>query len=383
MTKPARTFAEVGLFTGVPQHDNFHRLATMFSTRSLRPSSRPWRLPRGAALDIPATFRFGGRIVSTEESLARTDTCALLVLHEGAIVHEEYRHTGGADVPWISWSVAKSFVSAMVGIVIAERLVGSVNEPISDYITVPVGSAYDGVRIGDVLQMASGARWDENYADPSSDISRLMDVMHGRETVEGLVASMVKDIPPGTVCRYNSGDTQALGLLVERATGRSIADFMQERLCEPLGLEDPGTWLLDRSGHEMAFGGLNLTARDYAKFGELYRRGGALGDTPIVPSDWVTDSVTLRPDSASRRRAEIAGEPFPEGYGYQWWLPADSHGDYTAIGIYNQFVYVAPSEGVVAVKLSANRTYGTTMTEETNRGGECQALLGAIARACR
>lgn len=382
MARGARTFAEVGLFTGVPQHENFHRLATMFHTRRLAPSTRPGRLPRGAALDLPATFRFGGRLVNTEESLARTDTCALLVLHDGSIVHEEYRHTGGEDVPWISWSVAKSFVSALVGIALADGLIGSVDQPISEFIDVPAGSAYDGVRIGDVLQMASGARWDENYADPSSDISRLMDVMHGRETVEGLVGAMVKDVPPGSVCRYNSGDTQALGLLVERATGRSITDFMQERLCEPLGMEDAGSWLLDRSGHEMAFGGLNLTARDYAKFGELYRVGGARGEERIVPAGWVADSVTLRPDSASRRRAEIAGEAFPEGYGYQWWLPADSHGDYTAIGIYNQFVYVAPREGVVAVKLSANRTYGTTMTEETNRGGECQALLGAIARAC-
>ena len=115
--------------------------------------------------------------------------------------------------------------------------------------------------------------------------------MVGAISHDDFIAGMVRETEPGTVCRYNSGDTQALGHLLVKATGRSITDYMQDKLFEPLGMVDPGYWLIDRTGMEMAYAGLNLTARDYAKLGELYRLGGKWNGQQIVPADWVKASV--------------------------------------------------------------------------------------------
>ena len=320
-----------------------------------------------------------GTTVDTEQFLDATDTAALLVLRDGAVVHEEYRLTGGADVTWMSMSVAKSFVSALVGIAVEQGHIRSIDDAISDYIDTEPGSAYDGVRIKDVLQMSSGARWNEDYSDPNSDIVRLGAAMGPGGSLDRFVATAAAAVPPGTVCQYNSTDTQALGALLVKATGRSITEFMQEHLYEPLGMESDGFWLLDAQGREMAFGGLNLTARDFAKLGELYRRGGECDGRQVVPAAWAAASVVPDAPHLEWGRPVIAGGTLPEGYGYQWWLMAGGLGQYSAIGVYNQWVFVSPHDAVTIVKLSATRTYGTTMGEETNFSGSHEAFLQAVA----
>jgi CubicO group peptidase (beta-lactamase class C family) len=174
-------------------------------------------------------------------------------------------------VQWISWSVAKSFVSALVGIAVVAGPHPLDRRPDQRLRPGRAGSAYDGVSIKDVLQMSSGARWHEDYSDRTSDVARLGAAMAPGGSLDRFVATAVPESPAGTVCQYNSTDTQALGTLLVRATGRSITDYMQEHLYEPLGMESDGYWLLDATGREMAFGGVNLTARDFAKLGELYR----------------------------------------------------------------------------------------------------------------
>jgi CubicO group peptidase (beta-lactamase class C family) len=154
---------------------------------------------------------------------------------------------------------------------------------------------------------------------------------------------------------------------------------MQEKLFGPLGMTSHGYWLLDGVGMEMAFAGLNLTAHDFAKLGELYRNDGVWQGLQIIPADWVKDSV--KPDKPHLFPGQpiLADHTLPLGYGYQWWIPDGACGEFSAIGIYNQFVYVDPSRGVVIVKLSSNRAYGTSMNEETNREIENISFLRAIA----
>jgi CubicO group peptidase (beta-lactamase class C family) len=345
----------------------------------LAASKSPHRFPSGTSAGLPKTFAFGSKTIVTEEFIDVTDTAALLVLRDGKVVHEEYRLTGGPDVPWISWSVAKSFASALVGIAVSQGHIRSIEEPISDYITVEPGSAYDGVRIKDVLQMSSGARWHEDYSDPQSDIVRLGAAMGPGGSLDTFVATMAREHEPATLCRYNSADTQALGTLLVRATGRSITDYMQEHLYEPLGMEDDGFWLLDAQGREMAFGGINLTPRDFAKLGELYRLGGNWNGHQILPEAWVQASVTPDAPHVQWGQPVIAGIQLPEGYGYQWWLSPGGLGQYSAVGVYNQWVYVSPQDHVTIVKLSATRTYGTTMGEATNYSGTHEAFLLAVA----
>jgi hypothetical protein len=198
-------------------------------------------------------------------------------------------------------------------------------------------------------------------------------------SLDAFVATAVPDVPPGTVCQYNSTDTQALGALLVRATGRSITDFMQEHLYEPLGMEYDGFWLLDAEGREMAFGGVNLVARDFAKLGELYRRGGEWNGRQVVPAEWVAASVVPDAPHLEWGNPVIAGESLSNGYGYQWWLVHGGLDQYSAIGVYNQWVFVSPHDGVTIVKLSATRSYGTTMGEEANFEGSHEAFLQTLA----
>jgi len=379
MSEAVSPLVVLNLFSGQPQHENFNRLHHILPSSRLAPSSTPHRFPAGNRIELPTSFECMGKQVDTEQFLDVTDTAALLVLHDGKVVHEQYRLTGGPDVPWISWSVAKSFTSALVGIAVAQGHISSIEEPISNYIETAPGSAYEGTRIKDILQMSSGARWNEDYSDPDSDIVRLGQAMSSAGSLDSFVANMAREYEPGTLCRYNSADTQALGTLLVRATGRSITDYMQEHLYEPLGMEDDGFWLLDAHGREMAFGGINLSPRDFAKIGELYRRGGSWNGRQVVPADWVQASITPDAPHVQWGRPVIAGMELPEGYGYQWWLSPGGRGQYSAIGVYNQWVFVSPLDRVTIVKLSATRSYGTTMGEETNYSGSHEYFLQALA----
>lgn len=373
-------FDQLALFSGAPQHQNFGRFKDMAPTSAMAASKKPFSFPLGKTIDLPKHYSFEGHTKSVEDFFTETDTTALLVLKDGQMVMERYALTGGPDVHWISWSVSKSFVSALVGIAVHEGHIRSIEDPISDYIPVPKGSAYHGVSIKNVLQMSSGARWNEDYSDPSCDVFRLAAAMGGAMSLEEFVAGMATESPPGTVCRYNSGETQALGMLLAYATKRTLSDYMQEKLFEPLGMNAAGYWLVDKTGKEMAFAGLNLIARDFIKIGELYRNDGVWNSQQVVPSAWVKASITADAPHLVPGKPWLSDHTLPFGYGYQWWLPAGQEGEFTALGIYNQVVYGDRSKGVVIYKQSANRAYGTSKDEATNREIETIEFVRAIAR---
>jgi CubicO group peptidase (beta-lactamase class C family) len=363
------------LFTGVEQYENFNRLAEIFPTHVIKASSTPWAFPTGEAIVLPETYTYDGEARSTRTFLEETDTAALLVIADGSIVYENYWLTGGPDVHWMSMSVGKSFVSALVGIAIEEGLIDSVTDPITKYVPSLAGSAYDGVRIKDILQMSSGARWNEDYSDPESDIMRYGATFGSGASLDDFTATLVREREPGTYNYYNSTDTQALGMLLVAATGQRISSYAEKKLWQPLGMESDAYWITDDEGMEMAAGGLQVTSRDYAKLGQLYLQNGSWNDKQVVPAQWVHDSVT--PD-APHVMPGLDPE-YPIGYGYQWWVPQGDEGEYSAIGVYNQFIYVNPTKRVVIVKLSANSGYGLTDNDSSWRELESFELFRAIA----
>ncbi len=367
------------LFSGAEQYERFDRLDQYFPTVDVAAPVEPTAFPTGPLISMPATFEYLGETVDTEVFLEETDTSALLVLQDGALRYERYMLTGGPDVRWLSMSVAKSFVSAALGIAVAEGHIERIEDPVTKYVPSLAGSAYDGVSIKDVLQMSSGASWNEDYSDPESDINRIGRVLAVGGSLESLAATMEPDLEPGTFNRYNSMDTTVLTLVLVRATGRTVADFMEEKLWRPIGAESPAFWLIDSDGVEMGFFGLNATARDYAKFGELYRRGGDWFGAQLVPADWVTASVT--PDAPHLMPGDHPFSDYPMGYGYQWWVMDGDEGEYSAIGVYNQFIYVNPAKRLVIVKLSANSDYGTTADESSYREFETLEFFRAVGDA--
>jgi CubicO group peptidase (beta-lactamase class C family) len=366
-----------GLFNGSEQYENFNRLADLYPVNTMTASETPFDFPEGTAAALPTSFTYKGETVDTETFLAETDTSAVLVIKDGLVRTERYMLTGGRDVNWLSMSVAKSFVSAAIGIAVEEGHITSIEEPITKYSPSLAGSAYDGVRIKDILQMSSGAAWNEDYSDPESDINRFGRIFALGGSFNEFAATLEREREPGTYNHYNSTDTQVLGMLLVNATGRTMADYMEEKLWKPLGMESDAYWLIDSEGMEMAFGGLNATARDYAKLGELYRLGGSWNGTQIVPEEWVRASVT--PDAPHLTPEAKSDDPFPVGYGYQWWIPASTEGEYSAIGVYNQFIYVNPARDLVIVKLSANSDYATSLDESAYREMETLEFFRAIA----
>lgn len=367
------------LFSGAEQYENFSKMDKIMPATVMAASQTPRAFPVGAETVLPETFVHGAKTYTTADFLDLTDTAALLILKDGQIRFEEYFLTGGPDVTWLSMSVAKSFISALIGIAIEEGAITSVNDPATKYAPFLEGSAYDGVRLKDILQMSSGAAWNEDYNDPESDINRLGRIIALGGSLDKFIATIEPDLQPGTYNRYNSSDTQVLGSVLVAATGRPIADYMYEKLWSPMGAEHQAEWLLDSKRMEMAFFGLNATARDYAKLGELYRNAGRMGERQIIPSDWVKASISPDAPHLIPGKRDNADEDF--GYGYQWWVLEGDQGEFSAIGVYNQYIYVNPTAGVVIVKLSAYSDYATSDDPSAYLSPETFSLFGKISNS--
>lgn len=365
------------LFTGADQRQNFQTMDTIFPVGRMSASPEPFVFPRAAEIALPANYRYEGKSRSIDSFLEETETMALLVLKGGVLVFERYAPWGGRDRRWKSMSVAKSVISASLGIAVGTGLVATLDDSISSYLPELSGSAYDGVRIKDVLQMSSGAGWNEDYSDPDSDINRFAAITAKGGSFNGFPPTLKRATEPGTFNFYNSTDTQVLGMLLKRVTARPIHAYIQDVLWHPLGMESEAFWLLDDTGMEMAYAGLNATALDYLKIGELFRLGGCWQGHQIVPNGWVKASIT--PDAPHLMPGDTSRSDSLWGYGYQWWIMDGTEGEFAAVGVYNQFIYVNPARDIVMVKLSANRRYGLTNDETSYRELETIEALREIA----
>jgi len=279
----------------------------------------------------------------------------------------------------MGWSLNKSFVSALVGIAIAEAKIGSVNDTVTQYVPELKGSAYDGVKLKDVLQMSSGASWDESYSDWKSDVNRFGRAFALGSSLDHFITTLKREHTPGTYHRYNTMDTQVLGFVLRRATGQSNADYLESRIWQPLGMQDDALWITDDEGKELAAGGLNATLRDFAKLGQLYLHRGNWHGQQVVPAAWVIASVT--PDAPHLMPGKRSTSAGVMGYGMQWWVP-DNRGDYTAIGVFNQFIYVNPELQLVIAQTSANHLYGTGGSDD-DREDENIAFFKAVEEQIR
>lgn len=304
---------------------------------------------------LPLTYQYEGQTKTVESFLDQTWTTGLIVILDEKIVYESYYRGNTVNSKVISWSVAKSFVSALVGIAVEEGAIRDIHEPITDYVPQLRGSGYDGVAIKDILQMSSGIQFNEDYGDFWSDINRLGRAIAFDTSLDEFVASLERAHTPGTYNHYVSMDTQVLGMLLREATGQTLAKYLESRLWQPLGMESNAYWLVDKNGMELAFGGLNAVLRDYARFGVLYLNEGRWRNKQLLPVQWVRASVT--PDAPHLQPGANAASSWVLDYGYQWWIPQRPDGDYLAIGIYNQFIYVYPRYTVVIAKSSAYPHY--------------------------
>lgn len=335
--------------------ENFLHMDRIFPVRRVEAPERTYAF-RQSSVALPASFSLDGVDHDTEEYLAYTKSTGMLVIKDDVNLYERYWLGHREDGHHISWSVAKSFVSALVGIAVAERKINSIDDPITRYLPEFEGTGYDGVSIKDILQMSSGIEFNEDYADYDSDINRFGRAIAFGTSMAKFAKTLERTRHPGTYHHYVSLDTQMLGLLVCRVTGQSLASYLQQKIWQPLEMEHDAYWLLDSTGTEVALGGLNASLRDFGRFGLLYLNGGRFHGKQIVPTQWVHDSTTpMAPHLVPGK--DNPGSSSTWGYGYQWWIPEPYEGDFTAAGIYNQYIYVNPKARVVIAKTSANRRY--------------------------
>ncbi len=341
---------------------------------------------------LPETFSFKNQTYNLENWLKKHWTTGLVILKvesptKAKLLYESYYLGNTRETKTISWSVGKSIVSALIGIAVYEGHIKSIEDDVTVYASELKNSAYEGVKIKDVLQMSSGIAFDEDYENPFSDINKMSySLALGFNYVE-FIKSLNSSKTPGTVHNYISVDTQVLGMVLKAAVGRSLTEYLEEKLWKQIGCESDCHWLLDNrmSRMELAFGTLNACTRDYARFGWLYLNKGLspLDGKKIIDPRWIEDSISakethLKPDY-----------PDKFGYGYQWWLPGQENnpkepfGDYLAIGVYNQFIYVDPATQIVIARNSANPNYNKQHDKNNSSNiGETQSVAAyrAIAK---
>ena len=262
---------------------------------------------------------------------------AVVVLHNGQIRLERYNLDFTDQGRWTSFSVAKSFTSTLVGAAIKDGFIDSIDDPVSKYIPGLKGSAYDDVSVEQLLTMSSGVAWNEDYEDPNSDVARFNN--HVADDGLSNLVSYMKDLPrahePGTVWNYSTGETNMIGVLVSNAINRPLADYLSEKVWQPLGMQQDATWLINPDGSEISGCCIQAATRDFARFGQFFLDGAKVNGESIVPEGWIANATTAR---------MRYGEP-GQGYGYQWWTFDD--GAYTAYGIFGQSIFIDPSKNLV------------------------------------
>jgi CubicO group peptidase (beta-lactamase class C family) len=254
--------------------------------------------------------------------------------------------------------MAKSYLSALIGVLLEEGAVDSIDDPVTKYAPRLIGSAYQGASIRDVLNMSSGVVFDEDYLDPNSDINRMGRVIALGGELDDFSAGLTERFAaPGEQWQYVSIDTHVLGMVIRGATGRSVTELMAEKIIAPLGQEQDAYYLTDGAGVAFVLGGLNNTTRDYARFGLMIAADGRVGETQVVPADWVAAST--RPSAPTE-----AGEV---GYGFQWWVPVDPRpGEVFARGVYGQYIYIDRARDVVIVVTAADRLFRDEGVDDQN-----------------
>ncbi|PUA36221.1 hypothetical protein C8Z91_27675 [Paenibacillus elgii] len=336
---------------------NFRSMDKVFPSRTIQHDKQNvFRFKKDLHKLPNFTYTYNGESRQFKDLLARTVTTGLLIIEDDKILVENYYLGNTQKSLNTSWSISKSFTSALIGIAIDEGYIRSVNDPITDYLPELSQSGYNGVTIQHILNMASGVKYPV-FEEPYRSVW-YNELFVNKKSFNSKMATLPAETPPGTFT-YKGSDTQVLGMLIHRVTGKQPAQYLEEKIWKPLGMESRAYWNTDLHGDDMTFAFLNATLRDYAKFGRLYLNNGLWNGKRIISDNWVKETYVGSP-----------GMPY---YKNQWWLPGDSQ-EILASGIYGQSIYVNQKENIVIVKTSVN-TQDNEMFEEVVAFREAIAAL--------
>ena len=337
----------------------------LYPSRVVARGTQAKPLPEGAPLP---TFAAGGAgAAELQRNIDEFQLAGIVVLHDGKVRLERYARGHSAAGRWVSFSIAKSLTSTLMGAAIRDGAVASVDDPVTRYIPELRDSAYDGVTVRHLLTMSTGAKWNEDYGDPAADVALFhsMPPDPGLDATVSYMRKLRREVEPGTRWHYNTGETDLIGRVVERATKKELAAYASEKVWARYGMEQDAAWTLDRSGNVHAGCCLQAGTRDFARFGQFILDGARVDGTPVVADGWL--------DAATRKQADIGATG--RGYGYQWWTV--DNGTFSASGIHGQQVFVDPARRLVVAINSAWPT--ATFTRESLAAR--LALIGAVRAA--
>jgi CubicO group peptidase (beta-lactamase class C family) len=322
--------------------DQWSRADEFTAARGVRKAAAPRELKRAAPpADIDALV---------DSFLDAHPNTGLLVAKRDKVYVERYQYGRTAGHRLASASVAKTVLGMLVGIAVSEGQIKSIDDLAQQYVPALKGHPYGETSIRDLLTMSSGIAFSETYKG-RDDIAKLHGNTIGRRTEGGadtVLEFKQREVPAGTRFRYVSGDSQVLGLVLIAAVQKPLAEYLSEKIWQPMGAEANATWLLDKAGYEAAYCCINATLRDYARFGLLLANYGELDGRQIIPADWVKAAT-----SAQAPHLRVGAATKNNGYGYQTWITHRTKPHFAALGLHGQAIFVDPATRVVVVHTAA------------------------------
>jgi len=361
-----------------------------------RHGDKVYPLPKAKHQLTSVSYTYQGKKHSFSDYVRNQDPQGLLIVKDGKVVMEKFYHGNTRKTLWTSRSVGKSIVSTLVGVAIKQGKIASLDDDITVYEPDFKGTAWQGVTLKQLIQHTSGVTWNEDYADPASDFSTLTQCEAQPDTytcVYNLVHGLKRDpaIKPGEVWSYNTGGAWLLGDILEKATGKTLAQNLTDAIWKPYGMASDGIWHAYKKGqHDMGGHGFNATLEDWGRFGLYILQDGKLPDgTATLPDNWLTDATRW----TQAKNSVSAG--YPDGvYGYQWWnnnVPVnvdnvspkgdgDPFESMWALGIYGQTIAINRKENLVMVQWS---TWKEAEPAADRQQLENAVFFNAVAEALR
>lgn len=353
-------------WTPKQQVSGYRNLDKIFPTRRIKAIDNAPQLPRNlqALSDIPLIGKGAaqGKNLSLKQYLKQQNVAGLLVIKDGVIRYEQYGLGNTKDSLWVSFSVAKSVTSMLIGAAVKDGYIGSLDDKVTDYLPRLKNSAYDKSTVKNIMQMSSGVSWNEDYADPTSDINQA--VWDTRGLIEYL-RNKPRNTEPGDSFNYNTAETNLAGTLLRSAIGNNLSTYLTHKIWQPYRMTSDANWMLDEpAGGEQGGCCINATLRDYGRLGLFALNNGRLADgSSVLPDNWMQQSTT--PSNA-----------YP-GYGYMWWLNAD--GSYDASGIFGQGIYINPEENLV-IAIHSARNVASDKSDWALQDALYEAITTALSK---
>lgn len=349
----------------------FRNIGSIFPTRTIGagPSPQPGSLPAAGGHPSPLppaitpisrlVIHAGGEALNIDGFMDRNHVVGLIAVQDGRVLLERYGAGNSQDSVWVSFSVAKSVVAMLIGAAIKDGYIESVQEKVTDYLPRLKGSAYADATIANLLQMSSGVAWNEDYADPASDVNTTPPNL---VELYKMLAAKPRVAEAGEKFNYNTAETNLVGAVLRAAIGNNLATYLAHKVWRPFGMQAPATWMTHGAeGGELGGCCISATLRDYARIGLFALSGGILPDGErVLPEGWMEAST-------------VPARGFA-GYGYLWWLHAD--GSYEALGIFGQSIHIDPARRLV---VAAHSAWPTAVGDEFHN--RRLAFLAALKRS--